>query len=670
MANEKTTNIGLELTTEDSTKFKYWHKLINGKGPITDEKGNVLATQSNAEIIDAVIGGIQDNFDNYYTTDEVYTKTETNSAIAEAVKDFTKFDIKIVSDISKVTETGHIYLILKDPTNPAGGYYEYIYVEQDHKAELIGSTDINVDSVLSTTSNNPIANNAVATAVNSITISIADITNSIASLEQELGHTKEDVSGLIGLSGIKRVFSTDDFNTKYGYDADFDEYWFDITEFLKTENEGTSPEAYGLLMSLLLGGQLTAGLAPVYLEDGTVTTQVVSVKSTGLGTYNIEVPDPDTGSTKSVTLSYIGLEGKVYQVDNKVVSYRGTYELGESFLAENETIDDLKIKIENGQYTLDDFTAEQETETVVLRVTKMDDRPELKTINGNSLYGEGNITITDPIFYTGGNGITITTTDTPTIAVTDELAISTISLSSGIKVSDGSSSYLLYPPHKDGTIATTDDIPTIYPIIGDNNIKVTRKTEGYTRDELSLRETITITGGLNAGGYIHASGVISTDGNIVTSNATVAAKYLDIFGRNSNHAITIGSDYSSANLDYIHGDLVNGTTITGSHLSINGNGSTTSFCNINSGNVSISSESVNISGSTASVFNVNSATTNLKNVAISGSIIDRAGTIPYTLELPHKSGQLATKDDISSSTYYNYEPSIANNILVGLGFID
>lgn len=53
MADEKTTNLGLTLTTDDTTLFKTWRETVNGKG---DDESSF----SNAQIIDNWAGDVND----------------------------------------------------------------------------------------------------------------------------------------------------------------------------------------------------------------------------------------------------------------------------------------------------------------------------------------------------------------------------------------------------------------------------------------------------------------------------------------------------------------------------------------------------------------------------------------------------------------------------------
>lgn len=190
MADERTINIGLKLTTDESTLFKDWHKIINGKG--------VGESRSNAQIIDEAIGtlrsdkqdkitsdnklsadlieGIKEytsgtgiiisnqtiavdlttiaeksdlsdfitasvnNLENYYLKTETYTRTEINNKI-DAIKGI---DFKIVSSVAEVVESGHIYLIKRQDEAEDNIYDEYIFV--DNKAELIGTTRIDLSN--------------------------------------------------------------------------------------------------------------------------------------------------------------------------------------------------------------------------------------------------------------------------------------------------------------------------------------------------------------------------------------------------------------------------------------------------------------------------------------------------------------------------------------------
>lgn len=159
MADKKTPNIGLTLTTDEKTLFKDWRDIINGEG--TDEN------PSNAQIVDKAIGALSqskqdkidstnkldfnlidnvpafvtasvDNLTNYYKKSEIYTKDEVN----HLVETIDKISFKKVNSVEEVTEAGYIYLVPSEQTESDDIYKEYIFI--DNKPELIGSTKIDL----------------------------------------------------------------------------------------------------------------------------------------------------------------------------------------------------------------------------------------------------------------------------------------------------------------------------------------------------------------------------------------------------------------------------------------------------------------------------------------------------------------------------------------------
>lgn len=95
--SEKTTNIGLTLTTDDQTLFRDWREIINGKGE-GDKK-------SNAQIIDEAFATKQDKIDAEHKLSadlidgELGTKVVANPE-DEATESLTK--IKIGDDVFSV----------------------------------------------------------------------------------------------------------------------------------------------------------------------------------------------------------------------------------------------------------------------------------------------------------------------------------------------------------------------------------------------------------------------------------------------------------------------------------------------------------------------------------------------------------------------------------------
>lgn len=52
---KKTPNLGLAISADESIKFKAWHRLINGEGPVKENEDDetALVEKSNAELLDA-----------------------------------------------------------------------------------------------------------------------------------------------------------------------------------------------------------------------------------------------------------------------------------------------------------------------------------------------------------------------------------------------------------------------------------------------------------------------------------------------------------------------------------------------------------------------------------------------------------------------------------------
>ena len=156
MANSRTTNLNLELTTDPNTTFENWRLAINGEGDGT------TSPLSNAQKIDLFAGQINTALSG------IYTKSEIDTIISSLAR----IDIVIVHSLDDVDEPGHIYLIPivdlnssetsseeieespaeeESPVEEAESssdnvYIEYIYIE-GHGPERIGSTDIDLSQV-------------------------------------------------------------------------------------------------------------------------------------------------------------------------------------------------------------------------------------------------------------------------------------------------------------------------------------------------------------------------------------------------------------------------------------------------------------------------------------------------------------------------------------------
>lgn len=137
----KTTNINLELTTDNQTKFQNWREIINGEGAGTPE-----SPYSNAQLIDAAIGAlITDKQDKLTAGTGISIVKSGNVTTINAT--LTGIKYLVVQELPVSGEEGTIYLVPSEDPETQNVYDEYIYITSSlpPRWEKIGSTEVNFD---------------------------------------------------------------------------------------------------------------------------------------------------------------------------------------------------------------------------------------------------------------------------------------------------------------------------------------------------------------------------------------------------------------------------------------------------------------------------------------------------------------------------------------------
>lgn len=120
--------------------------------------------------------------------DDYATKDELNSAVSGLIS----FDTCIVESLPATGTKGIIYLYRNENdinTNNLSYYNEYIWIESSNKFELIGTTEINVDDIVSTDQMDTAISNALVEAksyADDKIITIQDLTDNIEYTRDEI----------------------------------------------------------------------------------------------------------------------------------------------------------------------------------------------------------------------------------------------------------------------------------------------------------------------------------------------------------------------------------------------------------------------------------------------------------------------------------------------------
>ena len=106
---------------------------------------------------------------NVYRKNEVYTKGETNSAIATAIAGVTQIKYEIVQELPQEGVDGVIYLIKYAETPQGNVYQEWIWISNSSSYETLGSTNqIDLSNYVTFDDIEPISNNTIQTIYNNV----------------------------------------------------------------------------------------------------------------------------------------------------------------------------------------------------------------------------------------------------------------------------------------------------------------------------------------------------------------------------------------------------------------------------------------------------------------------------------------------------------------------
>ena len=145
-------NVSIETSGEESTltaKIKNFDSATTGQIPYKDADGT-LKWKNEYSYDDSTITTRLDGIDTQLGN--IYTKSQTDSAIAAAIAEQTHMSVEVVEDLPAVesAQAGVIYLIADDAA--AGSYIEYILVDKDGSKSLeqIGSTAVDLSGYATT----------------------------------------------------------------------------------------------------------------------------------------------------------------------------------------------------------------------------------------------------------------------------------------------------------------------------------------------------------------------------------------------------------------------------------------------------------------------------------------------------------------------------------------
>ena len=198
----KTQNINLELTTDEQTKFIDWRRIMDGLGDGTQQ-----SPYSNMQLIDLAVGDLINNKQDKLTAGAGITIIKSGNTTTIST-DVIGIKYIVVQTLPVSGETGTIYLVPSTDPGQQNVYDEYIYVAQESKWELVGSTKVDfsdyynkaaVDALLALKQGLLIEGRNITIDPNTNTIS-ADATEVIPN-EQTTG--QEDILNELTIDGVK-----------------------------------------------------------------------------------------------------------------------------------------------------------------------------------------------------------------------------------------------------------------------------------------------------------------------------------------------------------------------------------------------------------------------------------------------------------------------------------
>lgn len=139
-------------------------------------------TNDSGFVTNAATQAILDEFVNYYTTTQTYSKTEVD-ALVNALK---QFEVVVVSELptASASTLKKMYLVPAEDPETSNVKDEYVTVQSgnNYSWEKIGSTAVSLEAYSTTTQTQAMINTAVATKVDKVTgkgLSTNDLTNEL-----------------------------------------------------------------------------------------------------------------------------------------------------------------------------------------------------------------------------------------------------------------------------------------------------------------------------------------------------------------------------------------------------------------------------------------------------------------------------------------------------------
>lgn len=132
----KTQNINLELTTDEQTKFIDWRRIMDGLGD-----GTIQSPYSNMQLIDLAVGDLINNKQDKLTAGAGITIVKTGNTTTIST-DVIGIKYIVVQTLPVSGEAGTIYLVPSIDPEQQNVYDEYIYITQESKWEMVGSTKV------------------------------------------------------------------------------------------------------------------------------------------------------------------------------------------------------------------------------------------------------------------------------------------------------------------------------------------------------------------------------------------------------------------------------------------------------------------------------------------------------------------------------------------------
>lgn len=139
---KKTPNLGLAINADDSIKFKDWHRIVNGEGPVKENETDetVLVEKSNTELVDLAYAAVKEELET-----ELETREQVDGKLQEQIISVveTKQD-KLAAGTGIVLEDAVVSVdedYLNKQLSAINNQIEQVKTELDAKADLNITTD-------------------------------------------------------------------------------------------------------------------------------------------------------------------------------------------------------------------------------------------------------------------------------------------------------------------------------------------------------------------------------------------------------------------------------------------------------------------------------------------------------------------------------------------------